>query len=530
MLRQIKILCGIALKTSFGINEMRHSGDKRKRSQFIMVCIAIGILFIYVAGSISGLSIMFAAKKTPEMIPIFIATITCAICFIFTLIKSGDLIFNQSDYESIIPLPVKPSTIVISRFLTAYLLDALFSFGIMLPGAIIYAIFKSPGIVFYLSMLLGSLILPLIPMTLGSAINSGVLAILSRFRFRKTLNVIVGVFFSIAIIVGSFAISFQASSSTAEAVTNDPTNSALYGFFNKASDYYFPIKLFANGATKNSFVDFLLFMLASFAVFFLYVFIFGKNFKKVSSALAAKSTAKKFVRDTQGIRSPLKALYFKELKALFSSTTYIMNCGIGYIMAGIYGVAVAFFLPPEMRDPKFLYIIQQFSPLIMAFCVIISPSTSCSISFEGKHLWILQSLPLKSKTVFDSKLLVSLTLALPFYLIAVVSLILKMNFSPAQLIYTILVPLLFIIFSSVIGLRVDMKSPTLNWEKEAEAIKQNLSVLFTMLWGFLSVIAAGVLAAFLNDLGYFIVCVALLSLSILFYSLNCKTPLKKIGD
>jgi ABC-2 type transport system permease protein len=47
-----------------------------------------------------------------------------------------------------------------------------------------------------------------------------------------------------------------------------------------------------------------------------------------------------------------------------------------------------------------------------------------------------------------------------------------------------LTPLAYCLFTSVVGLTINLFTPKLKWKNEAEVIKQSSSVLFTMLIGF----------------------------------------------
>ena len=55
--------------------------------------------------------------------------------------------------------------------------------------------------------------------------------------------------------------------------------------------------------------------------------------------------------------------------------------------------------------------------IILCLVCSLSSTTHASISLEGKSLWIVKSIPVKIRTIFLSKVLVNLTLLIPFVLI-----------------------------------------------------------------------------------------------------------------
>ena len=65
-------------------------------------------------------------------------------------------------------------------------------------------------------------------------------------------------------------------------------------------------------------------------------------------------------------------------------------------------------------------LVKRVWPLALGFMPAMMPTTSSSISMEGKNLWRLQSLPLSDKKIYDAKILLNLSLAAPFYILAVI--------------------------------------------------------------------------------------------------------------
>ena len=138
---------------------------------------------------------------------------------------------------------------------------------------------------------------------------------------------------------------------------------------------------------------------------------------------------------------------------------------------------------PEAFSPMAL----QLLPLLVTFMFCMMNSTSCAISMEGKCFWQMQVLPVPAKHLYQAKILWNLTLALPFYLISVVALLLSLRPDAIFALHYCLLPAVYVVFHVTLGLAANLKLPLLNWETEARVVKQSASVLVTMLGGMLAV-------------------------------------------
>ena len=116
------------------------------------------------------------------------------------------------------------------------------------------------------------------------------------------------------------------------------------------------------------------------------------------------------------------------------------------------------------------------------------PTTCSSISLEGKQWWIVKSLPIQTKDLFDSKILLNLSLIAPAYVIAELVLIFALKPVALELIWLLFIPVLMICFSSVFGITMNIKFPLFQWENEVAVVKQSASAFFGGIVGFLLVL------------------------------------------
>jgi ABC-2 type transport system permease protein len=198
--------------------------------------------------------------------------------------------------------------------------------------------------------------------------------------------------------------------------------------------------------------------------------------------------------------SVFKSLYKKELGRYFASRLYVMNTAAGIIMLFL-GIFFLIFSPeakqllekPEMKD-----MINRLSPLAISTFMVMTCTTACSISIEGKNLWILKSAPIDTKTLFAAKIAVNLVILIPSAVLSsvILSYVLATDFIESVLLY--ITPIVYALFTSVLGLWINLLFPKLDWTAEVAVIKQSMAVFVTMLVGMLSILLPGIIIAALS--------------------------------
>jgi len=130
---------------------------------------------------------------------------------------------------------------------------------------------------------------------------------------------------------------------------------------------------------------------------------------------------------------------------------------------------------PE-AGPYVMLLLALFECLTMTLCTI----SAGSVSVEGKGVWLMQAMPVKTKDVLMSKALLQLVITLPFVLIATVLTWLGGKASIAIYAASLLLPLSFAVMMSLLGVAVNVRFPRLDWTSEAVAVKQGMSILADM--------------------------------------------------
>ena len=478
MWKSVRLLTWLSLCNLFGFNEARYGKDKKKKSRLLTVAVAYVILGAMLVFYVGFLTYGFIMLGFEQMIPLYLCVVISLVTFIFTVFRAGSDLFSLKRYEMLAVLPVPPSAIVISRFLTVYITDLMISLASTLTVMAVCAFALKLSPLFYILMFLGAWILPLLPMTLSMLVGTGIYAITSRMKRKNIMQIL----FSLTFFFAYFYFMQSLDGETEEIVGN------LAGAVESLKRIYPPAAWFSEGVLGNPLV-YLLFVGVSFSLFAVFAFVVGKFYKAICTGLAASGRKRKYVMREQKTVSAFKACFFRERKRYFSSSIYVMNTAIGYILGILFAAMLSFGEGKILFEQTPSSLTAKIAPFVLAMMCNMSPTTTSAFSMEGKHFWLTQTLPIRIKDLIHAKLAVNLMLAVPSMLIA--SAILMFTIRPVGLdiLWLLLVPVIYAVFDSVLGLFINMKMPMMHWDHESQPVKQGKAVLFTMLAGFFTAIA-----------------------------------------
>lgn len=528
MLNQIKKLVGVTLCNTWGINVARYSKDKKKITNVWMLAISFLLLACMGVTYIALLTYGLIQIGMGDIIPAYILMITSVIILVFAILKAGSILFQMKSYDMLISLPIKPSAIVASRFISMYMGNVVLSFLTVVPSTIVYGIYQRPNILFYIMMAISVFLLPLIPMTIATAIGALIIAISSRMKHKNLVTIVLSMILTIAALVASFGLSSNASDIDTGALAELSTmiTKQIYTI-------YPPARLFSQGVVNQDIVSFLAFVIISIGVFVLLVVVVQWKFVEICSAINARATKNNFVMKEMKAGSALMAFYKKELRRYFSSSIYVLNSSIGYIMLVVASIALCVMGADKLEETlQMTGVINKALPLGMAAMCCLMSTTISSISLEGKQWWIPISMPVSTKTVLDSKILVNLTIGYPFLLLSAIILFFAIKTSVMGYIMIVLVPAVYILFMSVLGIAINLRMPMFNWESEVVVVKQSGAIFISMIVSLVIIAVPGVLIAVLGNIdsniimGIAIVILGLLT--ILVYHDNNKKVLNTI--
>ena len=438
-----------------------------------------------------------------------LAIISIAI-FMFGILYVLTVFYFGKDIEFLLPLPLKSSQILGAKFITVLIYEYLTELVFLVPVLVVYGSKSNANPMYYLYSLIIFLILPIIPLVIGAIIDMIVMRFTNIGKHKDALKVIGGL---LALFVGiGFNIIVQKNvarnGSEAELLkTLMEGNNSLVAMTTKV----FPSAKLASwalidAANSRGFLNLLLFIVITGAFVLIFALLADLlYFKGVVGASETYSKRKKIIGDEldKGLRqnSAIRTYTIKELRLLFRTPAYLMNCVIMNFLWPVF-LLIPLFSQPEMlkniiklgahTNNESVYGIVIIAALCASLFICGSNGiTATAISREGQNLYVSKYLPMRYKDQIIAKVLSGIILSgagIALNLILVIVL-LKLPFHIIFL--AIISALLGIIFSSFSGILIDLNFPKINWDNEQKAVKQNLNLMINMFLNLILAFACG---------------------------------------
>ncbi len=498
MNKNIILLKALLLSTS-RMNTLKHCDDKKKRRKAVGAAIGTAFLYAFIMFYCIIMCIGYGHYGLIEQAPVMCALLISVLGFVFTIFKTNGYLFNFKEYDMLMSLPFKSSTVAACKFLYMYIKSLPWYLSIsaaMLAG---YGFYAHPSAAVYPIWIVLSFFLPLIPMLIASFLGFIIARISAGFRKTNIVQTVLTVIFVLACLSLRFVIEDIFTDNKVE-----QTLGSISSATGSAANYYLPVSWFSDSVTRLSATDMLFLIGVSVSLFAAVFLIVGKTYTKINSALKSHAASKKYRMDSQKTRSAVQTIAFKELKRMTGSTNYMVNVAMGELLAVIVGVLtlvlgldkiISFILhgAPISAD-----MLQPAIPFIVYFFIGMMASTACSPSLEGKNYWIIKSLPLEMKTVYQGKMLFNMYLTVPFMVIATLMMCISAKTPALDTALYLLLGITLCAFSTTRGCVCGIKHLKLEWENEIEVIKQSAAVTIYMLPNMFVTMALTVLVVFLG--------------------------------
>lgn len=401
-----------------------------------------------------------------------------------------NIFYYSKDYEALIYLPYKPSTILMSKLFTVMIYEWVIELLILAPVFIVYGINSAAGVFYWIECIVTLVLNPVMPV---AALGLYVIMLMRLFQNKKYKDflgiVCITVFFIVLGIVGIFASYVKLPLKSIRQCMENIIDRLLMFLPNVKI-----ISKILSGPKYSLAFTMLLLVLSgiSILIFMRSADILYENgiYTQQINNLMKKKKMKKLVFKS---KSQLMSCFCKEYNTFFRITAYIVN--------GLIGIVITPFLIPlafqtngiggDINQIKILISSHKFSPLatIIALAVVaitsgINVVASSCISREGRNAWICKIIPVSAKTQIWAKILFSVFVSVIGVLLNCIIFIFYFGYTLQRAILIFSIGSLFIIAWTLIGTFVDLTKPKLNWVNESEAVKQNINILLSMLVSF----------------------------------------------
>ena len=479
--KNILLLKNLILSTS-QINKYKHCKDKKKKSKIIGGFVGMTILYLMIMAYCIATCVGYGEYGLIEAAPGMCAMVISILAFIFTFFKTNGYLFNFKEYDMLMSLPFKTRTVAACKFLYMYVNSLPWYLSISLSMMIGYGIYAKPAMYIYPLWIILALFLPVIPMLISAFIGFLIAKVSAGFKKKNLIQTVLTMVF----VLFCFFIRFFME----DMFRNNKIQATLEGMSattDNAGKIYLPINWFTNAIIKTEISDILLLCGISILLFAVVFCIVGGSYRSINSKLKSHAAAKNYKMTKQKKTGILHAIVFKEWKRMTGSTLYMTNGAMGMVFALILGGAALVLGPDKIEElivkaiPAGSSLIQPAIPLAVYFFVGMFSSPACSPSLEGKNYWIVQSLPIHKKTLYQGKMLFNMYLTVPFMEFGIIALCIGTRTPIIDTILYLILGFVLCAFSTAWGCVCGVKHMKLDWENEIEVIKQGTGVMIYLL-------------------------------------------------
>ena len=404
-------------------------GQRKRAATGLGAALLIAGLALYISGVYSFLLMETLAPVGMErLVFLFMGLAALFSGMIFTAFGSSGTVFGAKDNDLMLSMPVSTTILMAARVTAIYLENLLFSFFMLAPAGVAYAMLSPVGagrtVGFWLRLASAALALPLLDTALAVVIGAGIVWLSAKMP-RKTLgkNLLMGAWIALV-----FWLSFSLSSGVEMLAVNAASIEASLG-------WAAPVVWMTQGIMGDE-LRLLAFVGVCVAAFALMVAGLGHVYRRMTSAFASTSARSDYRLSNQQSSGLIRALFHKEARRFFGTPVYLWNCGLGLMMLVVLGVAALVKradLAMYLAMPEFAGMALPAVCAVMAFMISLSAICAPSFSLEGKQLWILRTAPLNEKTLILVKVGFQLLLAVPCIALAVVCLAMALSLTAAEI-------------------------------------------------------------------------------------------------
>ncbi len=478
--------------SSSGSSKKGKSGKGKLIAYALLMVYALGV-FCWLFAQIFGLlaePLYYAGCGWLYFVYVFIMSF--ALMFILSAFAAKNRLYESKDNDLLLSMPIPPSYILGTRMLMLLTINLVT--GLLVTGPAMYVWLTT--VPFDAGALVSTIVLFVVLSLFALAFSALFGWLLSKASARMRRKALLETALSLVFLAAYFYGYSQINSIITKLIANNDSIAA-------SMSAIAPLYWIGAGAV-GEFSKLALALLVLIIPFIIVYIVLSRTF--IKTATAKRGTAKiKYEAKEQKESSVSRALLKREAGRFFSSSTCIVNNGLGAVFLIVGAVALLIYRGevtallnqlPELNE--FAAGIFVLAAAMMAGMVV---PTSSSVSLEGKNIWIIQSMPVSSAQA----LLAKLKLALIMYIPPVVLCMLAANFvfNPGSeiAVLTVLLPVAILVVMAEIGLIVNVNHPSLNWTTEAQAVKSGISVLISMLYDLGIVAAVGIGGYFMLKAG-----------------------------
>lgn len=496
----------LTVNNTFGLSAARYRYFVKRQKLWeipavgISLSVAVGFLGFLVYQLARGFVAAGTQIGQPEIAFTFALLAVVMLTFVSGVATVISVFFFSSDLGVLVPLPLKPVTILGAKFGTILITEYIETAVILLPASLAYAQVAGGGLTYWLAVLAVALLIPVVPLALASALCLLFMKFTNR-RYRDVLIVVL----SLGLLVVILGLQMLLVSNVPQ---GDPTAylqellSGKISLVNMIGRAFPPViwatNAIAAGDPLPRLGAFLGLLGASLAAVWVMAAVGGRFFyagliggaelakRRLSARQTREARAEAMARTYQS--GALRALFWREWRLFMRVPLYVMN---GFVASLI--VPVLFLFPAFSKDPDMQKLYAAiggssnagfFTALglaaLIVFLASLNTTASSAVTREGKTLWISKIIPVHPATQVQAKMLFSAVGAVVSALPVVIIMGAALKVGLVRLVGATVLGLMGSAVVLSLGLLIDMTRPFLTWTNPQQAVKNNLNVVIPL--------------------------------------------------
>lgn len=483
-------------------------------------------LVIYFAAMMIGFSVM-AIKVLQEINQ---QGVYISLCFAITVLISSirgvftsiNVLYFSKDTDYLLPLPINPKDILIAKLNSLMVYEYIIGAFLSLIPMIVFGILENFGIFYYIQAVIVFAMLPILPIL----ISSFAMILIMRFtRIIKNKDSVQYIAVIMAIILVFTIQGLSGGAANNSDTLTDAELAAMLTETNGAVEIYSKLFIVLPSAvntivefgTSEGVQNFLLFIIQIVLIYVIMIEISSRLYAKGLVSVnggAGKKSKEKLLKNNIKKEKIGKSYVIKELKMLFRNPVYFMQCVMPSFLFPII-ISIPFALNInnlEALDFAELETIREMigtpfgvsmTMLIIEFFFIFNFVSLTAVSRDGENAIFMKCIPIPLYKQCFYKILPNILLNIvPLtYIILVCVLLLKLDILIAANIFVF--SMLINILQSYLMILVDLSKPKLEWTTEYAVVKQNMNMLYQMLFGTVVIIIIAISVNTIKDLKLF---------------------------
>ena len=475
-------------------NSMEEAGNK-KRKAWIMGFTAFVLLFVVIPVTVMTGFFTFILTKGLMQTghPEFGIKLMYGLISIFTVVFGINVIFNELYFEDdisyLLPLPLKPEELVLSRFLAVFVGENMMQFAVVIAVVTGFGIAHPMNVLQWIISLAAGFLLPVIPM---AVIAIAGMLLMTFTRFIKKKETVRRISYAIIILILAAGAMMLVSIDISEIVVFIIEGTASNVLFVKILDIIFPqTGLIADFMASGSVWPILVFAAICLLSLVLLSVCARLFYMESVTRLNETTHVQKNAASSQSVvfRSAGMSLFIKEMRILVRTPAFMTNCVAANFVWPVFVLIFAKIMRADLgRAALSAYFAEQ-SHKTAAMAVIlaltmVTAAMNClgsdSFSREGKGFDYIKFIPVSYKLQWNVKTAAAMiwTLAgtVPFFAFFVI----YAGFEVLTAVITMVLVISSAFFVTELGMLLDSLNPKLFWLDALSALRENYNTVFCM--------------------------------------------------